>query len=260
MRIHVAPVYSTGADGGPLASIALEPTRETAYTIDDQRRMTLAKNYFAWQGELVTREIGSRVIEIGCGVGNFTGMLLDHDAVIAVDKEPACIERLKRRYPAKLNLHAFRCDAGDNEMLRFGECALDSCVCLNVLEHIEDDDGVLRRMKAILAPGGVIVLMVPAFPSLYGAIDRNLGHLRRYTLRSLRELARAAGLRVKKAHYMNAVGFFGWWANARVFGREAQSEAQIAFFDRCVVPLARRAEALVPPPFGQSIFAVLAKP
>ena len=243
-----------------MASISISTAPSTEYTVADQRRMARAKNYFAWQGRLVRREIGRRVLEIGCGVGNFTSLLLDRDLVIAIDKEPACVDALRRRYPERLNLRAFACDAASGGLLPFAEFAPVSCVCLNVLEHIEDDRALLQDAKAALSPGGVFVLLVPAFPSLYGAIDRNLGHFRRYTMRSLGDLAAAAGLRIKKASYMNAIGFFGWWANARIFRRAAQSESQIEFFDRYIVPLAARVESLAPPPFGQSIFAVLQKP
>lgn len=231
-----------------------------AYTVADQRRMALAKNYLAWQGQLVRREIGPRVLEIGCGLGNFTAMLLDRQLVIALDNEPACIEQFQQRYSAHANLQAFTCDATGDELLRFSRFGPDSCVCLNALEHIEDDLGLLQRVKTVLPTGGAIVLLLPAFASLYGPIDRNLGHFRRYTLRSLRDLAAAAGLQVKKAHYINAIGFFGWWTNAHIFRREAQSPAQIAFFDRFIVPFESRMEAIVPPPFGQSVFAVLRKP
>jgi hypothetical protein len=58
---------------------------------------------------------------------------------------------------------------------------------------------------------------------------------------------------------MNAAGFFGWWWNARVLRLESQSEAQIEVFDRLLVPLLSRLENCVPPPFGQSVFAVLQK-
>jgi hypothetical protein len=109
-------------------------------------------------------------------------------------------------------------------------------------------------------PGGAIVLLVPAFPSLYGPIDRNLGHYRRYRRGSLANLARAAGLAVRKLHYVNAIGFFGWWVNARVLRRETQSDAQIAFFDHWLVPLFSALESGIPPPFGQSLLAVLRRP
>ena len=75
-------------------------------------------------------------------------------------------------------------------------------VCINVLEHIEDDGAALRAMASILVPGGVIVLLVPAFQALYGPIDRNLGHYRRYRRGSIAGLAAAAGLEVRKLHYV----------------------------------------------------------
>ncbi len=236
----------------------------SSYTIEDQRLMTPAKNYFAWQCRLVTRELGRRVVEIGCGIGNFTGTLLDGRVVLALDAEPLCVEQLKSRYPSAANLDVLNFDwaaaAWDQRLRpRLEAFRPDSCVCLNVLEHIEDDREALLRMAAILQPGGIIVLLVPASPALYGPIDKQLGHHRRYTRNSVRQLAETAGLQVKSAHYMNAIGFFGWWVNAHILKREAQSAGQIGIFDRYIVPLSSRLEELVPPPFGQSLLVVLRK-
>jgi SAM-dependent methyltransferase len=237
-------------------------TAEASYALEDQLLMARATNYFAWQGRVMTRELGRRVVEIGCGAGNFTGILLRERAVLAVDKEPGCIEQLRSRHGAVPQLQLLTCDwetpDWERELLpHLKAFRPDSCVCLNVLEHIEDDAEALRRMAAILPDGGVIVLMVPAFPFLYGEIDRRLGHYRRYTRESVRRLVDAVGLRVARLHYMNAIGFFGWWANAHVFKREAQSAAQIGVFDRYVVPLSSRMEKLIAPPFGQSLVMTL---
>ena len=222
--------------------------------------MSRAENYFAWQSRLVRRELGRRVVEVGCGVGNFTGMLLDREAVIAVDSEPDCIQRLIERYPDRSNLHAFACDAGSPAFRDLARFHPDSCVCLNALEHIEDDRQALRGMACILEPGGVVVLLVPAFPALYGPIDRNLGHHRRYSRGSIARLAGATGLRIRKIHFMNALGFFGWWVNSHILRHRAQSERQIEIFDRCLGPFLSRVEGLARPPFGQSLFVVLEKP
>lgn len=222
--------------------------------------MAQAVNYFAWQGRLVLPELGRRVMEVGCGVGNFTRLLLEREAVIAIDAEPDCIERLKERFPGQPNLHAFVADAGSATVRGLAHFQPDSCVCLNVLEHIEDDRAALESMSSVLTRGGAIVLIVPAFQALYGPIDRNLGHCRRYTRRSLAALAGAAGLRIRKLRYMNLAGFFGWWMNARIFRLEVQSPRQIEIFDRSIVPALSRLEGLIPPPFGQSLFAVLRKP
>lgn len=230
------------------------------YTLRDQERMSKARNYFAWQGRLVRPHLGRRVVEFGCGTGNFTPMLLDREAVIAVDVEPECVERLRRRYPDQRNLRVSSIDADGLGLSQIARFRPDSCVCLNVLEHIEDDRRALGQMASILPSGGAIVLIVPAFPALLGPIDRNLGHYRRYRRESIRNLARSAGLEVEKLRYMNLIGFFGWWMNARIFKLGIQSRAQIAFFDRIIVPVMSGIERAVAPPFGQSLFGVLRKP
>jgi SAM-dependent methyltransferase len=229
-----------------------------AYTLADQQRMTRAKNYFAWQARLALPHLGRRVLEIGCGIGNFTQLLLDREAVIAIDSEPACIQILHGRFPNQPNLCAGVRDIGDG-LANLQTMRPDSCVCLNVLEHVRNDEQALLDIASVLPPGGAIVLLVPAFEQLIGPIDRNLGHYRRYTRASLQTLANRTGLTVRRAFYINLPGFFGWWLNSHVFRREAQSAAQIEIFDRLLVPLVSRTEALIPPPFGQSLFAVLGK-
>ncbi|MGA3238855.1 MAG: methyltransferase domain-containing protein [Bryobacteraceae bacterium] len=238
--------------------MSLHPS--VSFILEDQARMAKARNYFAWQGRLVMPELGQRVVEVGCGTGNFTGMLLDREMVVSIDIEPDCVERLQARYPNRPNLYTTCCDAGSAEFADLRRFRPDSCVCLNSLEHIEDDRGALAAMASITEPGGAIVLIVPAFEALYGPLDHNLGHYRRYTRQSMADLAAAAGLEVKTARYMNVAGFFGWWANSHLFRRESQSSGQIEFFDRFVAPIASRVEAAVPPPFGQSLFVALRKP
>jgi 2-polyprenyl-3-methyl-5-hydroxy-6-metoxy-1,4-benzoquinol methylase len=231
------------------------PALNAAYTVEDQQRMTRARNYFAWQARLILPELGRRVLEIGCGIGNFTHLLRDRETVIAVDCEPACIDLVKSRCP---NAQALALDASTDSILDLARFAPDSCLLLNVLEHIEDDRATLKRIASILPPRGRVVILAPASPSLYGPIDHNLGHYRRYSRASLTALARHAGLEIRKMHHVNAAGFFGWWINAHLLRRAAQSESQIGVFDR-LVPMFSRIEAIAPPPFGQSLFAVFEK-
>jgi len=222
--------------------------------------MSEARNYFAWLHRVASRELGRRVVEVGCGVGNFTATLLDREAVIAVDNDDDCLARVRDRFMNQTNLQVFSGDVSDGAFLEVARFHPDSCVCLNTLEHIEDDVQALRNMASVLTPRGVVVLLVPAFPALYGPIDRNLGHCRRYRRSDLAKLANDVGLRLLRVRYMNMAGFFGWWMNARVLRRDTQSARQIAFFDQLVVPLMSRVESAIPPPFGQSLLAVMEKP
>lgn len=236
-----------------------QPPVSATYTLEDQERMSRARNYFAWQQRLVQKQMGRRVVEIGCGIGNFTGLLLDREVVVAIDSEPACIAKLRERYPRQANLRAVCAALGQSGFPDLASFRADSCVCLNVLEHIPDDRAALEQIRAFLAPGGTAILLVPAFPGLFGPIDSRLGHCRRYTKASLRRLGEATGFEIRASHYLNAIGFFGWWMNARLLERQAQSETQIAIFDRFIVPLSSRLETWLHPPFGQSLFAVLRK-
>lgn len=234
--------------------------RENSYSVEDQRRMSLARNYFAWQARLALPLLGRHVLEIGCGIGNFTGALLDRELVIAVDGDAACTQILRDRFQNRSNLHVVNREIGRGSLCDLRALQPDSCLCLNVLEHIRDDLGALEAMSCVLPSGAPIVLLAPAFPALFGPIDRNLGHFRRYTRRSIIALAEAARLKVRTLRYVNAVGFFGWWVNARVFRLEKQSEVQIRIFDQYLLPLFSHLEQIVKPPFGQSLFAVLEKP
>jgi ubiquinone/menaquinone biosynthesis C-methylase UbiE len=234
-----------------------EVTTTGDYTVRDQERMKLAVRYFEWQRDMSLPELGNRVLEIGCGVGNFTQHLVDRDRVIGIDVEQGCIDQHRQRFSNQQHISSFLSDILDPQFLRFENEKMNSIVCLNVLEHISDDYTALRHMHSVLPKGGRAVLIVPAFESLYGPIDELLGHYRRYSKTSMAAVAERAGFRCRKLHYFNTVGFFGWYANSHIFKKTEQSESQIRFFDSYVVPVMSKVEAVVRPPFGQSVFTVL---
>src|SRR5690606_11447082 len=106
----------------------------------------------------------------------------------------------------------------------------------------------------MVAPGGRVVLLVPALPALYGTLDTELQHFRRYTRRSLTSVMRTAGLHDIRTIWYNRLGTFGWWYNARVRKAPRVPVDQLRLFDR-LVPLLRY-ERYLPLPFGQSLIAV----
>src|SRR5689334_20951423 len=87
-----------------------------SYNIADQERMAAAVNYFAWQARLVKPYLGRRVMEIGCGCGNFTRTILDREAVLAIDCDADCVARISQWLPARFASTC--CDAME----------LDTCV------------------------------------------------------------------------------------------------------------------------------------
>jgi SAM-dependent methyltransferase len=229
------------------------------WTVRDQVRMAHAKRYFEWQFTLAERHLGMRVLEVGCGLGNFTQHLIGRRLVVGIDIEPCCAEAHTRRFAGQSNLKSFCLDVLSPEFLQLRRYQPDSIACLNVLEHVRDDGQALAHMNAVLPPGGTVVLIVPAFECLYGPIDKKLGHHRRYGKQTLTRVAQNAGFRPRILRYINSIGFFGWWLNARILRRMEQSTAQIKVFDALAIPLLSRIERWIEPPVGQSIFAVLEK-
>jgi hypothetical protein len=127
---------------------------------------------------------------------------------------------------------------------------------INVLEHIEDDVAALQRCAELLNPGGTMCIWVPAYELLYSRFDHEIGHFRRYRKQELVDRMRSAGFEVTTAHYANLPGFFAWLLIVRLVGRRPTSGRLATVYDRHFVPLIRRVESRLRPPFGQSLFAV----
>jgi ubiquinone/menaquinone biosynthesis C-methylase UbiE len=237
-----------------------EASTTAEYTLLDQQLMSQATRYFEWQARTTKQHLGQRVIETGCGTGNFTRHLANRELVVSLDVVEECIECARARFGNHPNMQFRLLDVQDPEFLRLKAVEPDTIVCMNVLEHVRDDRLALERMWQVLVPGGRAIFLLPAFEALYGPIDRNLGHFRRYSKNGWRTLAESVGFRVTELRYFNLIGFFGWWTNAHVFRRQELSEWQIALFDRVGVPVLSRLEKWIAPPVGQSIFTVLQKP
>lgn len=212
-------------------------------------------HYNHWIFDQVREHLGKRVVEVGSGIGNITQFLLNVDEVVCLEPfEPYC-RHLRSRFAPHRNVRVVQgaieqCPGPEVPAGQF-----DTVVCLNVLEHIEDDVSALRRMRELLAPGGRVIVLVPALHFLYGQMDRALGHVRRYSRRSLRGAFRQAGLRPVSARYLNALGMLGWWWHGRVRGRTVVPVGATRLFDR-MVPFLAAWERLVPPLIGQSVVMV----
>ena len=131
---------------------------------------------------------------------------------------------------------------------------IDTVVCLNVLEHIEDDRATLADMYDLLQPGGRLVLLVPAFARLYGTLDEHLRHFRRYEKDELEGKVREAGFVLENLMYLNRPGIFGWWLNGKLLRRRVLPRSQLLAF-KLLMPLLER-EKERPPSTGLSLVAI----
>ena len=247
--------------------------------------MSAAPRYNRWQYDVIAPWVGKRVLEVGSGAGNMSEYIVtqQRDLVVLTDIDEWYLQRLRERFSRyPLARDGETRDSGrstaprvrrgdlprkadqivvdslilpdDEAPTRFKNHQLDTVIALNVVEHIEDDVGALRTIAGLLAPGGRAVILVPALQAIFGSLDDELGHFRRYSRASLAAAYSAAGLRMERMFWYNRVGMFGWWLNARVRRVKRIPIDQLRAFDR-MVPILRY-ERFFPLPFGQSLVAI----
>lgn len=221
-----------------------------------------ATNYYRWIVSRMEKYLGQRILDIGGGFGtHLEFMLPDHPQITSIDLSETAVEFMRERFAAYPKFESAVLDFGQPGAQReLISRQYDTITSLNVLEHIEDDLTALSHMREILAAQhGNLFLFVPALPSLYGSLDSQAGHFRRYTRRSLASVLTKAGFEIVELYYFNVVGVLPWWFNAVVLRRDIAADSvggQIRVFDRWIVPALRGVEALVHPPIGQSLIAV----
>jgi glycosyltransferase involved in cell wall biosynthesis len=222
-------------------------------------RMARLEPYNRWLADRFRGALGSRVIEIGAGFGTMTRHLTGRELVVASDLDPVALEYLRGTFrddpSVRIASYRFPLGAAEREEIRALE--LDTVVCLNVLEHIEDDTSTLADLHAVLRPGGRLILIVPALSRLYGSLDRHLHHFRRYERRELEEKVRAAGFVLEDCRFLNRPGIIGWYVNGRILRRRILPSGQLAAF-KLLLPLLKREETH-PPSIGMSLLAIARK-
>jgi len=225
-------------------------------TVSDLQIMNRATNYRRWLFDSVARHLGSRILEVGAGIGNYTEYVADAEQVVCVEIHGDAVDELRARFGERHNIHIHHGDILDQDCLELARFECDTAICFNVLEHVPDDRLALEHMRAILAPGARLLLIVPALQWIYGTVDRQLEHYRRYSRSGLRKVVSEAGFAVESLRWMNLPGVPGWFLNNRILKRTEESPSQILFFDRFIVPWLRRVERLLPPPLGLSLVCV----
>lgn len=220
-----------------------------------------AESFTEWMFEQVKPHLRGAVLEIGSGRGTYSQKVLrDFPAsrVIISDIDAHYLEMLRGRYVAP-RISVLRIDM--ENPADFGQIAasVDSAFALNVLEHTRDDRHSLGNVYDALRPGGRFVVIVPAHPILFGAIDRSIGHTRRYTKKELVDAIKGTAFSVRQIYYFNALSVPGWFIAGRLL-KMAYVSPLAAFIYARLVPMMRIIEKhVLRRRFGLSLVAVLEK-
>ncbi|MFH1465396.1 MAG: class I SAM-dependent methyltransferase [Pseudomonadota bacterium] len=220
--------------------------------------LTQVQNIHRWMAATLLPHVGDQVLEIGAGLGNLTLQFLPRRRYVATDIDPRYLDYLEGLARGRPGLEVARADLGvpaDFEPLA-GQ--FDTVLCLNVLEHVDDEALALASIHGALAPGGKAIVLVPQGPWLFGSLDHALAHRRRYTRAGLEAAVRAAGLEVAETLEFNKVGVLGWAGNGLLLGRERFSRLQLKALNSAI-PLIQGLDRRAPWP-GLSLVVVARKP
>ena len=235
--------------------MAHEIGEETLHRIS---RMT---SFNQWMFEVIEDSLGERVLEVGCGIGNLTKLIAQGRHVHVLDIESEYVEGVlgQQELLRALSLSGHVGDISEPLPESAHSFSPDTIVCLNVLEHVKDDRAALKNMAEVVCPGGVLIVLVPAFQALHGTLDVALGHYRRYNKKQLSQLGHQVGLTVDTLFYLNLFGLPGWWLNGKVLRRRILPRGMLDLY-QLFVPLFKLTERLTGPPIGLSLVTVYRKP
>lgn len=197
--------------------------------------LTGTPQYLSWLSRTLRPHIGDSVLEIGAGIGNVTGRLMARRFLyVAAERDPLYLHALRNRFLRTPNVAVQPIDPEHEEDLAGLEQCFDTVLCLNVLEYIEDAGSVLDRLRTTLKPDGVLVVLVPQNPQLYGTLDRSLGHKRRYDLADVRQLLGPRGFSEETVYSFNKAGTLPWWLYSKVLGSRTIGKPVLKLFDKTV--------------------------
>jgi SAM-dependent methyltransferase len=212
--------------------------------------------------DLIAREADlprdARILEIGCGTGHNFGMLSKFGTVDAIELDEAARRLASDRLGRPVG------DAALPGLAGIEDGAYHLIALLDVLEHVDADRESLASIAAKLAPGGRILVTVPAYQWMWSAHDVAHHHKRRYSKKGLRGVAETAGLRVLKIGYFNSL-LFPLAAAVRLAGKAAGKKesddnvppAPINRLFQAIFGLERHVVGRLPFPAGVSLFALL---
>jgi SAM-dependent methyltransferase len=198
--------------------------------------------------------LGSRVLEVGAGIGQFTQLVHAQPSVrdvLAIEPDPRICREFRARNPD------IPVSEGTVQSVK-PTPDWDTVISVNVLEHIEHDIEELRAYEELLRQRrGRLCLFVPARPEIYSPLDRDFGHFRRYRRPDLAGKLRDAGFRPIALFYFNLVGYAAWWWSFCVLRQRTFNLAAVRLFDRGIFPISSFLEHhLLRPPIGQSLVAI----
>jgi len=216
-----------------------------------------ADKYNLWIFKEMKPFLKSPVLEVGCGIGTITELILKNYQVTSTDLDKKYIESLKKKFKnRKYFKGAYVLNLSQPLKVRK---KFNTIVCTNVLHHIKSDNKAIINIFNLLNDGGILFIQEPAHKSLFGTLDNFQNHYRRYQKNELTKKLEILGFMILKANYFNKLGAVGWFINSKLLNRKEMPKNQLSIFNK-LVPMINILDKLIPKIFGLSVIIVASKP
>ena len=217
-----------------------------------------------WIYELISPGLKGDVLEVGSGIGTFSKKII-HDLptsnIVLTDISPHYVKYLEENFCKGDNskVSSYSLDLNCKEDYeKIGYDKFDSIMAINVLEHVEHDEYALQQLYRMLRTGGILIILVPCHKFLYNAIDRDIGHFRRYTKNELESKIKKTKFTIRQLFYFNMLGIIGWYLNGNIAKKSKVNSGASKMFDR-MVPLSKHFEKFAGRRIGLSLICYLMK-
>jgi 2-polyprenyl-3-methyl-5-hydroxy-6-metoxy-1,4-benzoquinol methylase len=219
-----------------------------------------ADKFNRWMYETIKPFCKGRILEIGGGIGNISQCFLnDGSELVVTELQTEYCTMIRKRLGNHPNLKdVIEMDIIDPEFdVKYKQFlgSFDTVFALNVVEHIEDHNLAIANCKKLLKKSGHLVILVPAFQTIFNHFDTALGHFRRYTAETLRPLFEANNLPVIHYQYFNLIGIAGWWVSGSLLRKKIIPEGQMKLYN-FFVPVFRIIDKITNKVLGLSVIMI----
>lgn len=231
--------------------------KETLEVISD------ADKFNRWMYETIKPHCSGKILEIGSGIGNISSYFINDNFEISLsDLSNEYFKILEKKFGNSENMkELFTLDFAEPEIENKYPSLIgkfDTIFALNVLEHVPDHEQSIKNCHSMLKPGGKLVILVPAFQSLFNQFDVGLEHQRRYTPKTLHKVMAISGFKIIHTQFFNVMGILGWYVSGKLMGKNSIPGGQMKLYDK-LVPLWKIVDWLFGRFFGLSVICIVQK-
>lgn len=229
---------------------------EIAYVGNELELFQHASTWKNYYGNFLRPYVRGNVLEVGAGIGATTGHLCTgtETSWLCLEPDPELFHSLEQKIAAHELPGICRAMKGITADLADGT-KFDAILYIDVIEHIEHDVAELMRAATLLAPGGHLIVLVPANQSLYSAFDKAIGHFRRYDKKRLLSAA-PAQLKLEKMRYMDSLGLLASFMNKYFLKKPYPSLREVNFWDKNMVPVSKVLDPLIGFSAGKALIGI----